>query len=99
MWILIRLNSHKILYSLVVFSVVNNVMKIPMTKSSNPKHRYDLEERPFHFAKNVAALCKKLPKTISTTEYVKQVVKASGSVGVNYIEANNALNKKILFKE
>ncbi len=45
-----------------------------MTKSSNPKHRYDLEERTFYFAKNVAVLCKKLPKIISTIEYVKQVV-------------------------
>jgi four helix bundle protein len=50
--------------------------------------RYDLEERTFLFAKNVRALVKKLPKTIINIEDGKQLVKASGSVGANYIEAN-----------
>lgn len=59
-----------------------------------PKPIYDLEERTFQFTKNVALFCKKLPKTISTAEYNKQVIKASGSVGANYIEANEALSKK-----
>ena len=35
-----------------------------------------------------------MPKNISNIEYGKQVVKASGSVGANYIEANEALSKK-----
>ena len=46
------------------------------------------------FAKNVSCYVKKLPKNISNIEYGKQVVKASGSVGANYIEANEALSKK-----
>ena len=37
---------------------------------------------------------KKLPKTIGNIEDGKQLVKASGSVGANYIEANEALSKK-----
>ncbi len=65
-----------------------------MAKKSNEKKPYDLEERTFLFAKNVAIFCKKLPKTSSNIEYIKQVVKASGSVGANYIEANEALSKK-----
>ena len=56
--------------------------------------RYDLEERTFLFAKNVRALVKKLPKTIINIEDGKQLVKASGSVGANYIEANESLSKK-----
>ena len=36
----------------------------------------------------------KLPKNISNLEDSKQLVRASGSVGSNYIEANEALSKK-----
>ncbi|MBC8180718.1 four helix bundle protein [candidate division KSB1 bacterium] len=60
----------------------------------NNRPKYDLEERTFQFAKSVAFFCKKLPRTITNIEYVKQVVKASGSVGANYIEANESLSKK-----
>jgi len=64
-----------------------------MTKIKNSK-QYDLEDRTFEFAKRVRAFVKKLPKTISNFEDIKQIVKASGSVGANYIEANEALSKK-----
>ena len=56
--------------------------------------QYDLEERTFQFTKNVALYVKQLPKNVSNIEYGKQVVRASGSVGANYIEANEALSKK-----
>ena len=55
---------------------------------------FDLEERTYRFAKNVALFCKKLPRTISNIEYIKQLLKASASVAANYIEANEALSKK-----
>jgi four helix bundle protein len=58
------------------------------------KKTYDLEERTFQFAKNVRRFVKQLPRTICNIEDVKQVVKSSGSVGANYIEANEALSKK-----
>ena len=64
-----------------------------MTKNSNSK-QYDLEDRTLAFAKNVRLLVKKLPKTLSNIEDCRQFVKASGSVGANYIEANEALSKK-----
>lgn len=43
-----------------------------------------------------AGLCKKLPRTISNSniEYGKQLIRSSGSVGANYIEANESLGKK-----
>ena len=56
--------------------------------------QYDLEERTFQFAKNGSLYIKKFSRTISNIEYGKQVVRASGSVGANYIEANEALSKK-----
>ena len=55
---------------------------------------YDLEERTFEFARFVRAFVQKLPRTIANTEDIKQLVKASGSVGANYIEANESLSKK-----
>jgi len=35
-----------------------------------------------------------LPKTIANIEDSKQLIKSSGSVGANYIEANEKLSKK-----
>ena len=37
---------------------------------------------------------KKLPKTIGNIEDGKQLIRSSGSVGANYIEANESLSKK-----
>jgi four helix bundle protein len=50
-----------------------------------PNKIYDLEERTYQFAKEVASFCRKLPKTIINIEYIKQVVRSSGSVGANYL--------------
>ena len=65
-----------------------------MTKTSNNKPVYDLEERTFQFAKAVRLFVKILPKTMANIEDGKQVVKSSGSVGSNYREANESLSKK-----
>ncbi len=64
-----------------------------MTEIQNTK-LFDLEERTFQFAKRTALYVKQLPRSISNLEYGRQVVDASGSVGANYIEANEALSKK-----
>lgn len=55
---------------------------------------YNLEERTFKFAQDVRAFIKKLPKTVSNLEDSKQLARASGSIGANYIEASEALGKK-----
>jgi four helix bundle protein len=55
---------------------------------------YDLEERTFEFAKASRAFVKKLPRTIGNIEDAKQFIRASGSIGANYIEANEAIGKK-----
>jgi four helix bundle protein len=59
----------------------------------NAKPR-DLENRTFFFAESVRAFVKQLPRTISNTEDVRQLVRASGSVAANWIEADEALSKK-----
>ena len=55
---------------------------------------YNLEDRTFQFAKRVRLLVEKLPNTIANREDIRQLVRSSGSVGANYIEANEALSKK-----
>ena len=64
-----------------------------MTKIQNSKH-YDLEERTYQFASQVRNLVKKVPRTIANNEDSSQLIRASGSVGANYIEANESLSKK-----
>jgi len=64
-----------------------------MTEIQNSK-QFDLEERTYQFTKKVAIFCKQLPRNIINIEYVKQVIRASGSVGADYIEANEAFSKK-----
>ncbi len=62
--------------------------------SESDHKKYDLEKRTFEFAKSVRAFVKKLPQTVCNKEDVKQLVRSSGSVGANYIEANESLSKK-----
>lgn len=64
-----------------------------MNQISNPK-QYDLEERCFAFAKRANEYVRKLPRDIPNIENGKQLVRSAGSVGANYIEANEALSKK-----
>ena len=65
-----------------------------MNNNQNIKPTYDLEERTYLFAKKVRILIKTLPRTIANIEDSKQLVRSSGSIGANYIEANEALSKK-----
>ena len=64
-----------------------------MPQDENPK-RYDLEDRTFAFAQACRAFVKIIPKTVGNAEDARQLIRASGSVGANYIEANEALSKK-----
>ena len=64
------------------------------TKEIQSKKKYNLEERCEDFACSVAGVVKKLPKTIENIEYGKQDIRSSGSIGANYIEANECLSKK-----
>ncbi|HAW58184.1 MAG TPA: four helix bundle protein [Bacteroidales bacterium] len=65
-----------------------------MTKTQSKDRVYDLEGRTYNFAKDIRLWIKKLPKNLINVEDIKQLLKSSGSVGANYIEANEALSKK-----
>jgi len=56
--------------------------------------KYDLEDRTFEFARSVREYCSRLPKNTHNYEDGKQVIRSSGSVGANYIEANDSFSSK-----
>ena len=71
---------------------------MPTIKFENAKllrtKQYDLEDRTFLFAKEVRTFIKAIRRTIASIEDTKQLVRSSGSIGANYIEANESLSKK-----
>ena len=54
----------------------------------------ELEERCFDFARRVKELIKKCKMNVTNIKISGQLIDASGSVGANYIEANEALSTK-----
>ncbi len=56
--------------------------------------RYDLEDRTAAFARRVRSIIKRIPPTAGNTEDGKQLLRSSGSIGANYIEANESLGRK-----
>lgn len=68
--------------------------KIQISKPQLSK-TYDLEERTYNFAKQIGVLNREIiPKTIENIEYLKQLIRSSGSIAANYIEANESFSKK-----
>ncbi len=64
-----------------------------MEKSQKEKP-YDLEDRTFLFAKRAFSYFKGLSRNTVNIEVSKQGIRASGSVGANFIEANEAFSRK-----
>jgi four helix bundle protein len=54
----------------------------------------DLENRCLNYAVNVRMFVLNCPRHIPNLEDGKQVVRSSGSIGANYIEANESLGDK-----
>jgi len=63
-----------------------------MNRSSS--RQFDLEERTFNYAQDVRNFSQAIPKKLINIDDIKQLIRSSGSVGANYIEANEALSKK-----
>ena len=55
---------------------------------------FDLKDRTFSYAKDVRSFLSKLKSNQSNFEDKKQLIRSSGSVAANYIEANEALGTK-----
>ncbi|MFH1728172.1 MAG: four helix bundle protein [Pseudomonadota bacterium] len=71
--------------------MTNNTQITMVSKNIKP---YDLEERTLEYAKGIIRLCKKIPNSTINIKLIGQLVNASGSVGANYREANDAISKK-----
>ena len=56
--------------------------------------QYDLEDRTLNFSKDVIKFINRSPGSLTNNEISKQLVRATGSVGANYIEANESISKK-----
>jgi four helix bundle protein len=63
-----------------------------MDEGVRENRKYDLEERTFLFANNCKEFLKKIEKTIHNVEYYKQLVRSSGSVAANFIEASESFS-------
>ena len=60
---------------------------------------FDLEERTHRFALRVRKCLKQLPRSIITECDGRQLVRSSGSIGANYIEANeNVGDRDFLYR-
>lgn len=55
---------------------------------------FDLEERTLTFSKQVIKFINLMPKNLSNVELAKQLIRSAGSVGANYVEANESFSKK-----
>ena len=64
------------------------------TKKRPFKKLYDLEERTELFAVDVRVFVRRIPYSLISVDDIRQLVRSSGSIGANYIEANGALGKK-----
>lgn len=53
----------------------------------------ELENRFYRFAERVRDLCLKLKRDLINIEYIRQLIRASSSVGANYIEASDDIGK------
>ncbi|MBS1918244.1 MAG: four helix bundle protein [Bacteroidetes bacterium] len=54
----------------------------------------DLEKRTEKFSLDVRNFCLTCKKDIINREYIVQLIRSAGSVGANYIEANDSLSGK-----
>src|SRR5437667_10489955 len=64
-----------------------------MSEGENEKP-YDLEQRTELLARRVRELVRQLPRSLMNRNDAFQLVRCSGSIAANYIEANGSLGKK-----
>ena len=62
-----------------------------------PTKPRDLVERTFAFAAQVRQFVNQLPRSLANLEDVRQLIRSSGSVAANYLEAQEGLSRKDFF--
>jgi len=64
-----------------------------MSEENKEFKKYDLEERTYDFAENCKEFLKRIERSVHNLEYYKQLIRSSGSVAANMIEANESLSR------
>src|ERR1700754_36441 len=64
-----------------------------MDSESNIGKKFNLEDRTFDVANNCKEFLKKIERNIHNVEYYKQLIRSSGSVAANFIEANESFSR------
>ena len=57
----------------------------------------DLVHRTYRFAMDVRAFVNRLPRSLSNCEDARQLIRSSGSVAANYLEAQEGVSRKDFF--
>ena len=60
----------------------------------DPMRKKDLKERTCQYAQEVRSFLKAVPRTPGNVEDARQLLRSSGSIGANYLEADNALSQR-----
>lgn len=55
---------------------------------------FDLEQRTLEFSQQIKQYVLSLPRNVANLENGRQLIRSAGSVGANYIEANDALGQR-----
>ncbi|SDQ01350.1 four helix bundle protein [Mucilaginibacter sp. OK268] len=64
-----------------------------MDAKENNVKKYNLEDRTFDFANSCKEFLKTIDRNIHNVEYYKQLIRSSGSVAANFIEANESFSR------
>ncbi|WP_184544398.1 four helix bundle protein [Mucilaginibacter sp. FT3.2] len=64
-----------------------------METGENNAKKFNLEDRTFDFTNNCKEFLKRIEKNIHNVEYYKQLIRSSGSVAANFIEANESFSR------
>ena len=64
-----------------------------MDEGHKPPKKFDLEDRTFEFANNSKEFLKRIDKSTHNIEYYRQLIRSSGSVAANFIEANESFSR------
>jgi four helix bundle protein len=74
--------------------ITNDKIQMPNEIPNPNTKKYDLEERTANFGEDVIRFAKTIPNTQINKSLISQVVRASTSIGANYMEADGAESKK-----
>jgi four helix bundle protein len=64
-----------------------------MDAGDNNVKKFNLEDRTFDFANTCKEFLKKIDRNIHNLEYYKQLIRSSGLVAANFIEANESFSR------